>query len=139
MNTIDNRTGKQIRIIIGTDVAGEGIDMKRVRGVHLIDPWFNTTKTYQTIGRGARHCSHIDLPDDQRNLEVFRYSTRPPAFINELPESFNTHAPIQTRDYQFTLGDVFRETVDEHVYNTALHKDILTKSAERVLKEMSID
>src|SRR3989338_2444603 len=139
MNTVDNRTGKQIRIIIGTDVAGEGIDMKRVRGVHLIDPWFNTTKTYQTIGRGARHCSHIDLPENQRNVEVFRYSTRPPDLIDDLPEHFDTRREIEKGDYQFTLGDVFRESVDEHVYNTALHKDILTKSAERVLKEMSID
>jgi len=148
LNTLDNRNGRIIRVIIGTDVASEGVDMKRVRSVHLVDPWFNTTKMHQIIGRGARHCSHIDLSPEQRNVEVFRYSVRPTEHhsfnADTLPDNFDTKKEHVVTDdnkvqYTFTAGELVKETVDENIYNTALHKDIETKAVERVLKEIAID
>ena len=53
--------GGWIKVVIGSQVASEGLDLKCVREVHILDPWYHLNRTDQIIGRGVRYCSHSAL------------------------------------------------------------------------------
>lgn len=76
----ENKDGKRIKIIIGSETASEGLDFRFIRSVHILEPWFHLNKIDQVVGRGIRNCSHIDLPSDKRNVTIYYYcSTNPKA------------------------------------------------------------
>ena len=72
-NNKDNKYGKNIKFIIGTDVLKEGISLFHIRQIHLFDLWWNLSKLEQIIGRAFRNCSHIDLPFEERNVSIFNH------------------------------------------------------------------
>ena len=57
---------------------GEGLDLKNVRQVQILEPHFNKSKIDQVVGRAARFRSHDDLPPEKRNVEVENYLSTPP-------------------------------------------------------------
>ena len=61
-----------------TRVAGEGVDFRGVREVHVLEPWYNASKLAQVVGRAVRACSHAHLPLQQRNVVVRYYAATLP-------------------------------------------------------------
>lgn len=107
-----NRDGEVIKVVIVSKVGTEGIDFKRIREVHIMEPWFNLNRTEQIIGRAVRTCSHIDLPPAERNVTVY------------------LHAATYTDK---------EESVDLRTYRNAERKQRQISAVQRVLKETSID
>ncbi len=70
-----NIKGEMIKVIIITKAGSEGIDLKNIRQVHIIDPWYNLSLIEQVIGRAVRNCSHVDLPFKHRNVCIFIHGT----------------------------------------------------------------
>ena len=72
-NRKDNIYGKIIKIIMIAPAGSEGISLKNVRQVHILDPHWNEVRIEQVIGRAIRQNSHSDLPQEERYVDVFRY------------------------------------------------------------------
>jgi hypothetical protein len=72
-NAPENDYGDDIRVFIFTDAAAEGISLHSVRGVHLINESTYSSRMNQVIGRAIRYKSHERLPEDEREVTVFRY------------------------------------------------------------------
>ena len=53
--------GSQIKAVIGSQVASEGLDLKCIREMHILDAWYHLNRTDQIIGRAIRFCSHSAL------------------------------------------------------------------------------
>jgi N-acetylneuraminic acid mutarotase len=53
-----NKDGTLVKVIVGSQVASEGIDLRFVREIHVFDDWFHLNKMEQVLGRGVRTCSH---------------------------------------------------------------------------------
>lgn len=70
----ENKDGNIIKVIIGSSITGEGMDFKNIRQIHVLDPWWHLSKLEQIIGRGIRYCSHVLLPEDERNVTVFLHT-----------------------------------------------------------------
>jgi superfamily II DNA or RNA helicase len=151
-----NKYGHNIKVLIGSKVTGEGLDLKWVRQIHIIDPWHNNTRIYQIIGRGIRNCSHIDLEPAERNVTVYKYSASVPILYNKDNELIintadkipNMDAKIQSSymsgeeisfEFGLTYRQLFTETVDELLYKRIINKDFFIKKIERVLKMSAID
>lgn len=118
-----NRRGEDIKVILGTPVTKESMDFSNIRQVHIASPWHNMSKITQIIGRGVRNCSHRNLPLQDRNVVIFRYSVSPPdKKQKEIPAEFY---------------DV--ETSDENFWRMSELKDIAIKKVERELKQNAID
>jgi hypothetical protein len=68
-----------------TGAGAEGLSLRNVRMVHIMEPYWNKVRTDQVKGRAVRICSHQDLPMDQRTVEIFTYIAKYPtgATINE--------------------------------------------------------
>lgn len=108
----ENHDGKNIKIVIGSSVASEGIDFKRIRNIHILEPWLHLNRLEQTIGRGIRFCSHGDIDEEKRNVLVY------------------LHALVNTDD---------KETIDNAVYRYAEKKAIDIGEVEDILKRGAID
>jgi hypothetical protein len=107
-----NKDGDIIKVIIVSKIGTEGIDFKRIREVHILEPWFNLNRSEQIIGRAVRYCSHIDLPKSQRNVTIY---------------------------FHACTYDDENESVDLRTYRMAENKQTKIIAVEKVLKETSID
>ena len=99
-----------IQIIIGSPAMKEGVSLKNCREVHLLEPSWNKSSTEQIIGRALRFCSHVSLPESQRNVTIFEYIA--------------------------TSSSV---SVDQHIHNMSLKKHKVSSQFETATKEASID
>lgn len=72
-NGLDNKYGEKLKILLATSAGAEGLDLKCVRQIHIMEPYWNQMRIKQVIGRGQRTNSHKDLPPEERNVEIFKY------------------------------------------------------------------
>ena len=111
----NNKNGEVVKVFIGTKIISEGLNFKRLRQVHIIDPWFNLSRHEQIIGRAIRNLSHADLSKEERNVEIFQYA-----------------ATLRGKKNIY-------ETVDLKNYRIAELKDIIIKDISRIMKESAVD
>jgi hypothetical protein len=109
----ENCFGDHIKVVIVSKIGTEGLDLKNIREMHLLDPWYNLNRAEQIIGRGVRTCSHIDLPKEQRNVLLFFHAV--------------------------TYPDDELESFDQRVYRIAEAKQKNINKVEQVLKSHAID
>jgi len=72
--------GSRVKAIIGSQVASEGLDLKCIREIHLLDGWYHLNRIEQIEGRGVRFCSHETLPLEQRNCLIYLHVTNVPEY-----------------------------------------------------------
>ena len=61
-----------IKIFMITASGAEGISLRNVRFVHLVDPYWHPVRREQVIGRARRICSII-LPPEMQTVRVYLY------------------------------------------------------------------
>jgi len=108
----DNNDGSQVKVIIISKAASEGLDFKCIRQIHILEPWYNMNRIEQIIGRGVRNLSHCALPYEERNVEIYLHGTLP-------------------------KNDI--EPADLYVYRLAEKKTKLIGQVTRLLKETAVD
>ena len=113
LTNIDNKYGKNIKVVLISQAGTEGLDFKFVRQVHVMEPWWHMNRIEQIIGRAVRTCSHKDLPFIERNVEIYLYGT--------------------------LLDDTDTEAADLYVYRHAQLKALQIGRVTRLLKEVSAD
>jgi hypothetical protein len=109
----DNKDGDKVKVVLISKAGSEGIDLKFIRQVHILDPWYNMNRPEQIIGRAVRNFSHKDLPFERRNVEIFMHGT--------------------------ILHKNIEEAADLYVYRVAEYKAIQIGKVARVLKETAVD
>ena len=125
----NNSEGQIIKVVIGNIVAAEGLDLKNIREIHVLDPWYHLSRIEQIIGRGIRYCSHSKLDDEtERNVTVYLH-----AATNIEPEDKDTEKKEEI------LENLETETVDTYIYRKAEEKAIEIGRVETILKENAID
>jgi len=68
-----NLRGDVLRVLFITQSGAEGISLKNVRQVHVMEPYWNQNRIDQVVGRARRMCSHSRLEPEERNFTVFLY------------------------------------------------------------------
>ena len=72
-NSIENRYGDLVKLLIVTEAGSEGISILEARHMHILESSPRASKITQAIGRVARYKSHIRLPPDEQNVTIWRY------------------------------------------------------------------
>ena len=121
-NNEDNKDGKFIRIIIGSPIISEGITLKAIRQVHILEPYWNMSKINQIIGRAVRNYSHHSLEPSERTVEIYKY--------------VSVHYDQNINVDRNKLTNFF---IDREKYILSEEKDRSNKIVERRLKELSFD
>ena len=80
------RNGSKVKAILGSQIASEGLDLKCIREIHLLEGWFHLNRIEQIEGRGVRFCSHADLPPSQRNCLIYLHTLNVPTY--ETPDLY---------------------------------------------------
>lgn len=111
-----NLYGADVKVVLGSQIAGEGLDLRYIREVFVFDSWYHLNKLEQVVGRGIRNCSHSSLPPEKRNCTVT-------LLVNTLGPEANGQ----------------RESIDMYSYRQALRKAIVVGRVTRVLKEYALD
>jgi len=109
-----NTDGGEVKVVLGSQVAGEGLDLRFIREIYVFDSWYHLNKLEQVVGRGVRNCSHALLPEAKRNTTLYLL--------------LNAYASEPTL-----------ETVDQYSYRTAFLKSLLVGQVSRVLKQYAVD
>jgi SNF2 family DNA or RNA helicase len=60
----------KIQVLFISKAGGEGLDMKGVRHVILMEPTWNEASIEQVIGRAIRYQSHSHLPKEQQSVTI---------------------------------------------------------------------
>jgi hypothetical protein len=74
----ENSHGEYIRVLVGTSITGEGVDFKNIRQVHIVYPHWNYSVLEQAVTRAIREKSHWDLPESERDVEVYFHAADKP-------------------------------------------------------------
>jgi hypothetical protein len=134
--TTNNMYGEVIKILMITASGAEGINLRNVRYVHITEPYWHPVRTEQIIGRARRICSHIDLPEELRTVDVFLYVMRFTArqIAQDNDESLN----IRMHDKSKTDGTTPMST-DQSLYEISNIKERITRQILTAVKESSFD
>jgi hypothetical protein len=126
-NDPKNKRGQMIKILLITEAGAEGITMKNVRQLHVMEPYWNEVLVRQVIGRAKRMYSHVALPEEERDVTVFRYEMT----FTEDQKRFITRKLGWDADEKFTT--------DEIISMIAERKQFATDQIEEFMKETAVD
>ena len=148
----DNKRGQICRVFCITSAGAEGISLKNVRAVHIMEPYWNYVRLKQVKGRAIRIGSHLDLPPKDRNVSIYTYvsvfskesqiSRSGPMKIDEtvsmkdgIPrkEAIEYGIPIDDDMLNYTL------TSDEYLYLVSEIKRNIIEQLENTMKSAAID
>lgn len=125
---LGNKHGEICKVFGITKAGVEGISLKFVRGVHLMEPHWNEVQTDQAKGRAVRICSHAELPPEERTVSIFTYVME---FTKEDIDEKRVVEAIKIKDKE--------KTTDQHILFLAKKKSELTGAFLKIMKEAAID
>jgi hypothetical protein len=111
-NQVENLDGKLVKYILVAPAGSEGISLRNVRQVHIMEPYWHEVRIKQLIGRAIRQCYHKDLPMAERTVDIFRYRS--------------------------IKRDGFG-TIDEKIEDLAKRKQVLIDSFLKTVREAAVD
>ena len=118
-NAPENKYGEELMALLVTSAGAEGIDLKNIRQVQIMEPFWHDMRINQVVGRANRYLSHIELPEKDREVDVFRY--------------MSVLSPEQAK------VDPEKQTTDEYMYEVAKRKLKLTEEIKKIMKESAVD
>jgi len=131
----NNFMGEIVKVLMITASGAEGISLRNVRYVHIMEPYWQPVRIEQVIGRARRICSHNDLKDEKlRSVYVMMYIMR------FTPEQMADDASMELR-----LNDVSKLnaqkpiTTDQALFEISTIKEEINSQLLMAIKEASID
>ena len=129
-----NYKGEICKVFMITGAGAEGLSLRNVRTVHIMEPYWNSVRTDQVKGRAVRICSHSDLHYDsvieqnERTVEIFTY-------VSMIPDVLKSAKAID----QTLLTEDDGKTTDQHILNISVDKEKLGKDFLNAMKESAVD
>jgi len=118
-----------------TASGAEGISLRNVRYVHIMEPYWHPVRIEQVIGRARRICSHNDLKDEKlRTVSVMLY------VMSFTPKQMSDDSSLELR-----LNDVSKRdskkpiTTDQSLFEISTIKEEINRQLLMAVKESSID
>jgi hypothetical protein len=127
----ENRDGRYIKYILGSQLIKESIDLSRIRHVRILGYQDNFSRLEQIIGRAIRFNSHMDV--------------EPVCFITKYVSSLPDPMPIKsdalrlTRKMYPNIKNPEKWSAGELEYYKDEQNHIIIKKIERTLKLISLD
>lgn len=137
MTPQSNLYGDLIQLLIISSSGAEGIDLKNVRFVHIMEPYWHPVRMEQVIGRARRICSHKDLPEEEQTVKVYMYLLihNQSLLSSDYGSQFTGLKEVQ--DHDQTEGRAI--STDERLYKIMKRKKDVMEEFLTCLKRSSID
>ena len=164
----NNFYGEVINTLMISASGAEGINLRNVRYVHIVEPYWHPVRIEQVVGRARRICSHQDLPAELRTVNVFLYlmvyseaqlkplskdekaaadreeallaSTDPKAVV-DVSNAALKHVRVsrELREGDTSAINDQPITTDQSLYEIAKRKEDINRNILRCVKETAID
>jgi hypothetical protein len=132
----NNNFGGFIKLLMITSSGAEGISLKNVRYVHIMEPYWHPVRTKQVIGRARRICSHNELDKEYQNVKVFYYIMKfSEKNIKDIQDA--SYKELKKDKGLFDSKQII--TSDEYLYQVSYKKQKITENILTNIKESSID
>lgn len=150
---VNNQKGELCRVFCITSAGAEGLSLKNVRAVHIMEPYWNDVRMAQVKGRAVRICSHMDIqPPSERTVEIFSYVTvfgseaqkarTGPFRIAEDIMLRDSLTPEEAKQAKLPIPDgaaAYVLTSDERLLVVSERKKALIGNLERIMKSAAVD
>jgi hypothetical protein len=130
----NNFMGEIIKVLMITASGAEGINLRNVRWVHITEPYWQPVRIEQVIGRARRICSHNDLTEENKTVNVMIYVM-----------SFTPEQLAQDASLELKLNDVSKRnsdlaiTTDQALFEISTIKEEINQQLLMAIKQASID
>lgn len=130
-NRDENKFGEYVQVVIGTKQTKEGITLKNIRQIHIVQPEWNYADISQALARGIRVGSHLALEEYYQGKQIYVRIFQHCAIPLSVEE---------TDEDEISYGDSdLDNSVDLEQYKRSEIKDMNIKLIERALLESSWD
>lgn len=139
----DSIKEKRLCVLMASSAGAEGITLRNVRNVLIMEAYWNPSRIEQVIGRAIRICSHASLPIPERTVDVKFYLS---VFSPEQTVTGEGPNVVLIRRNDMVLKryeggepkDAFMST-DEFLYEVSYKKGRIIKNIVLLLKQAAID
>ena len=118
-NSKNNINGGIISLILISKSGAEGLSLRNVRSIHIMEPFWNYARIEQIIARGVRFHSHSDLPEKERTVQPYIY--------------------ISTYPKKSKIDDFEPRTTDEELLHLSISGKKIRDQFEIAMIESSVD
>ena len=157
-DSIQKRGGKKMLcVLLGSASAAEGLNLRNVRHIHLLEPYWNPARHDQVMGRGIRIGSHLkrekldgtveDVPEADQTIRISFYMS---VFSDDQASAteYPNIVPIRRADSipkrydrpdtEVKPPEAFMSS-DEFLYEIAYEKERIAKGIALLLKQAAVD
>lgn len=120
-NRANNMYGDIIAVLLISETGAEGLDLKNIRVIHILEPYWDMARIYQIQGRGIRKGSHVNLPENERDVQTIIYISVP----NKEEEKVTKFKEDESIDLKFL--------------NRAMRRMNLINEFNKAMKEVSLE
>jgi hypothetical protein len=133
---IFNENNNKIDLLLLSGALAEGIDLKRVRHVHIMEPFWNYARINQVKTRAIRYLSHQDLPEVDRNVQVYIYlSDYPTNTPKDKMKELTTDLDLYNKSINnMQIINTFITAIAESSIDCSMHYDKLNNSIKEKIK-----
>ena len=135
-----------------TSAGAEGLSLKNVRAVHIMEPYWNDVRLKQVKGRAIRIGSHLDLPKKDQNVSIYTYISvfgpeaqsgkAGPMKIDETIENSDSIERKEAIDAKIPMPENIRTytlSSDERLYVISERKKVIINELETIMKSAAVD
>lgn len=127
-----NLKGELCKVFMITGAGAEGLSLRSVRAVHIMEPYWNNVRVQQVKGRAIRICSHSDLPEEERFVNIYTY-------IMKFKDTMKDVRSGEGTQFYSLLTSDNNKTTDEHILNLSNEKEKLNNEFLHELKRAAVD
>ncbi len=132
INDPNNKNGELIEILLISKSGAEGLDLKNIRSVHIIEPYWNYSLIEQIIARAVRYKSHELLDIKDRNVQTYIYlSDYPKSYLEQEKEKIKKTSKNKKEKIEFTTDiNIFKNAIKNQELIQIFLKNIAMTSIE---------
>jgi len=150
---IDAVNNKEIDVLIST--VTEGISLKGLEQIHIVEPWWNLSRGRQIAARGVRFKSHCGVPPEERYVQIFNHIACLPekasnlGIMGEISEHIRSvmgdlYVRPEDEDKNrkmknLSLNQFGNLTIDQVMLKSAERKAVILTQMENLLKDSAVD
>lgn len=124
-NNPRNRDGEEINLMLLSGAGAEGLDLRNVMSIHIMEPYWNYGRIEQIIARAVRYLSHVDYENPKERV------VQPYIYLSDYPSQF-IFKPTKTKKTP-------EKTTDVHLYTKSIKAKLLIDRTYAAMIEASID
>lgn len=124
-NSRNNKDGEEINLMLLSGAGAEGLDLRNVMSIHIMEPYWNYGRIEQIIARAVRYLSHTDFKNVKERV------VQPYIYLSDYPKQY-VFKPTKTKKKP-------EKTTDVHLYTKSIKSKLLIDRVYAVMIESSID